>query len=83
MYEWGSENKNMHGGVKKPSGPTPILLNGKALTLPMCISFSHVHLYCFFFLIQRMYSLGGLARNDQGFEHSICASRGHASSKRH
>ncbi len=32
---------------------------------------------------QRLYSLGRLAGNDQGFEHSICASRGHAASKRH
>ncbi len=32
---------------------------------------------------QRLYSLGGLAGNDRGFEHSICASRGHATIKRH
>ncbi len=31
---------------------------------------------------QRLYSLGGLAGNDQGFEHSICVNRGHAASKR-
>ncbi len=32
---------------------------------------------------RRSYSQGGLAGNDHGFEHSICASRGHAASKRH
>ncbi len=32
---------------------------------------------------QRLYSLGGLTGNDRHFEHSICASRGHATSKRH
>ncbi len=30
-----------------------------------------------------LYSLGGLAGNDRRFEDSICASRGHAASKRH
>ncbi len=32
---------------------------------------------------QRLYSQGGLARNDRGFEHSICACLGHAASERH
>ncbi len=32
---------------------------------------------------RRLYSLGGLAGNDRGFDHSICASRGYAASKRH
>ncbi len=32
---------------------------------------------------QRLYSLGGLACNDRGFEQSICASWGHATIKQH
>ncbi len=32
---------------------------------------------------QRLYSQGGLTGNDRGFEHSICACRGHAASVRH
>ncbi len=32
---------------------------------------------------RRLYSQGGLAGNDCGFEQSICASRGLAASKRH
>lgn len=31
---------------------------------------------------QRLYSQGGLAGNDCGFEHSICACPGHAASER-
>ncbi len=38
---------------------------------------------CIFEYNQRLYSQGGLAGNDHGFEHSICASRGHAANKRH
>ncbi len=34
--------------------------------------------FSFFEYNQRLYSQGGLARNDRGFEHSICACRGHS-----
>ncbi len=58
------------------------------IKMSLCIERSqwtncHLQACVLFEYNRRLYSQGGLARNDRGFEHSICTCRGHAASKRH
>ncbi len=75
MDPMGQGQKKGHQ-LSKPLSPLPYFL----------MSLSLIQIFFFYFVFeynQRLFSLGGLTGNDRRFEHSICARRGLAASKRH
>ncbi len=78
--------QNLDTPPPPPSKNDKIWAHPKASTLPMFSEWSlrqYSTIFCWVIEYnRRLYSQGGLTRNDHGFEHSICASRGQAASKR-